>query len=289
MRPCAALLALALLAGAPTRAEEGGAVAPGSGADTEPWADALPELPRIRLELTGRLSRPLRAGARLGRGARGFETAKDAHVPDVPALGLAAELDVQPLEWASVGALYWELDQDGPRRSLHYSGISLDGATFLGGTRLETRVRIRFAELSARYIWRDDGRLRLWFGLGAAWGSFQVQLRGGGLRARGHTQDLFAPSLSYELDARLGRWASLYFTSGIAAAPARFPSIATRFRVGLRWRLSERFELVTGLGVRTGLLGTWQEQIARDATTGHRWGRVRYMTVGLDLGLALRL
>ena len=263
------------------------------------WAEDAPraeqegprELPWLRLELSGRIASPLRGRFKTGedRLADGFLTAKDAHVPNRPALGLNAELDVEVLDWAGVGLVYWGLWQDAPRCSIHYEGLNLNGRRFAGGEPLSARLDAHFAEVSLRYVWVHRPGLRLWFGLGAAWGSLRLALRGAGVRATTRLQALFAPSLCYELAARPLDWLVLYFTSGIAVSPERFPSWASRFRVGLRLRLLPGVELVAGIGLRNLVFGDWRELIRKDVRPGHRWRHARVTNVGLDLGLSFSL
>jgi hypothetical protein len=254
-------------------------------------AEESVELPYVRLELSARGGAPIRAKIKKGRDAevQAFQPSKDAHLPNTPTWGVSGELDVQPLEWASVGILYWELRHDGPRRSIHYEGLSLGGRTFSGRTQLNTRIQIRFAEVSLRYVWKHTPRVRLWFGLGAAWISYRIALRGDRLRATARIEDFLAPSLSYQLEARLGAWATLFFTSGIAVSPQRFPGLTSRLRVGLRWHIAPHLELVTGLGLRNGFLGEFSEQVGKDVRSGHRWRRVRFSALGFDVGLAFTL
>ena len=254
-------------------------------------AESEPELPWLRLELSGRLASPLRAKLKTGedRLAAGFLTARDARVPNRPAWGFNAELDLEVLDWAGVGLVYWGLGQDGPRRALHYEGLNLNARRFAGGTPLSARLEAHFAEVSLRYVWVHRPRLRLWFGLGAAWGSLRLALRGAGLRATTRLQAAFGPSLSYELAARPLDWLVLYFTSGIALSPQRFPSWTSRFRVGLRLRLLPGVELVTGIGLRNLVFGGWREQVGQEVRPGHRWRYARVTSVGLDLGLSFSL
>ena len=94
------------------------------------------ELPRVRLELWAQVLTSLRGKVKKGPEAtvRGFEFARDARIPRLARLGVAAELDLKVFSWASLGAHYQHLFNRGPRRRIHYEGISLNGRSLAGGT-----------------------------------------------------------------------------------------------------------------------------------------------------------
>jgi len=255
---------------------------PGSGG-SEPG-----DLPRVRVELSLRLAAPFRTQVKIGpeRSVHGFEPSKDAHQPNTLALGLALELDVKVVSWASLGLSAWGVEQEGPTRHLHYEGISVGGRLLPGGARAATTQRIAYAELSLRYVWTHTPRVHLWFGIGPAWAEYRIDLDGAGLRARGRAEAVFAPALTYSLAARVNDWISIFLTSGIAVSPTRFPSYVSTYRIGLRWHLGAGLELVTALAGHNGHITSAYELWSDDVREGHRWRSARWNTVGLELGLA---
>jgi hypothetical protein len=255
-------------------------------------AEPAPESrPRLRLELYGRLGPALDGKVKLGREglARAWSLRKDARAASKASWGAGVEVDFEVLDWASVGVSAWELGQFGARRRIHYEGLELDGRAFAGNTRLTTRVQLRFAELSLRYVWRNDDSIRLWFGIGAAWLSTRIALRGDRLRATTRAAEVFAPALTYALEARLGAGFEVYLLSGIALAPQRFPTLTTRLRVGFGYRLLEGLSLRMGLGFQNAFLGEAREQLSKRVRPGHDWRRIRWTSLGLEFGLSFSL
>jgi len=246
---------------------------------------------RLRLEVYGRLGAPLEGKVKLGREgvARAWELGKDARAPARASWGAGAEVDFEVLDWASVGVSAWEVGQFTARRRIHYEGLELDGRAFAGNTRLTTRVQLRYSELSLRYVWRNDASIRLWFGIGAAWLSTRIALRGDRLRATTRSSEVFAPALTYALEARLGAGFEVYLLSGIAVALQRFPSVTTRLRVGLGYRLLEGLSLRLGLGFQNAFLGEAREQLSKRVRPGHDWRRIRWSSLGLELGVSFSL
>lgn len=260
---------------------------PNSKSSSDPEASPT----RVRLELWARLGAPVSGKAKLGRDSqvRGWRFDRDARHPSRPSWGYGAELDVEVFDWASVGVSGWEIVQPSGRRRIHYEGIELDGHAFAGETRLTTRIELRYSEVSLRYVWRNDERVRLWFGIGVAWLSTRLALRGDRVRATTRISEVFAPSLTYALEAKLGAGFEVFLLSGIAFAPQRFPSLTTRFRVGFGYRLVPGVSLRLGVGLRNAFLGEAREQLSKRVRPGHDWRRIRWTSLGAELGVAFSL
>lgn len=246
---------------------------------------------RLRFELYGRGGPPLEGKFKLGREgqARAWHLGKDARAANRASWGAGVEADFEVLDWASVGVSGFELGQEGARRRIHYEGLELDGRSFAGNTRLSTAVQLRYAELSLRYVWRNDAKVRLWFGIGAAWLSTRIALRGDRSRATTRAAEVLAPALTYALEAELGAGFEVYLLSGVAFAPHRFPSVATRLRVGFGYRLVPGVALRLGLGLQNALLGDARELLSKRVRPGHDWRRIRWSSLGLELGLSFSL
>lgn len=248
--------------------------------------------PFLRLELWGRTGPPVDATIKLGREgeATRWKLRHDARRPSAPSWGYGANLDLEVTNWASVGLTGWEIQQPTGRRRIHYEGIDLDGRVFPGDTRLTTRIELQFAELSLRYVWRNDGRVRLWFGIGAAWLSTRLSLRGAnGQRATTRWSNVFAPSLSYSLTARVFESFELFLLSAIAFAPTRFPSLTTRYRLGLGYELTPGFSIRLAVSLRSAFLGETREQLTKRARPGHDGRRIRWNSFGVEFGFAFSL
>lgn len=252
----------------------------------EPEAD----LPRVRLEGTLQATALVSSKVKHGpeRQVHGFEPHKDGHLPIRLEAGWFAQVDVVMWSWASLGAVAWSTHAAGPKRRIHYEGIQLNGRSFAGGDRLKTTIAIRYAEVSLRYLWRRDADVQLWFGIGPAWISYRIALRGDRVRATSRMETVLGPSFTYALAARVKDWLSLFLESGFAVAPShRFPSVVAGTRLGVRLHLGAGVELVLALNNRVGVLSesTQLGNVAR----GHNWRKARFFVLGLELGLGFSL
>lgn len=288
---------------ADARAQEPGAWAQGD--TTDPADSAAPEQPRepsdsrdpraesprVRIELWARGGPPLEGKVKLGREAqaRSWSFREDARIPPRPSYGFAADLDLEVFDWASVGVSAWEVRTSSARRRIHAEGLAVDGRAFGGGERLTTRIELRYAELSLRYLWRNERRVRLWFGIGAAWLSTRIRVEAADRGATTRWAEVFAPSLTYALEARFAERWQVFLLSGIAAAPHRFPSLTTRFRLGLGYELWPGVWARSALSVRSALLGNLSELTSQSVPAGHAWRRLRWLSLGLEAGIAVSL
>lgn len=252
----------------------------------EPDPREDPRHPRLRIELSGRAFAFV-TKVKKGPDAlvQGFSPHKDGHLPGQINLGYSLNVDVRVFSWSSVGAVFTSMHVDGPHRNLHYEGIRLNGRSFPGGARARTSITVRYAELSLRYVWTHSQKVHLWFGIGPAWVSYRIALRGKPLRATGRIEAMLGPAFTYELSGRISELLSIFLNSGFAFAPARMPSYVVNNRLGLRWHLGAGFELTTALTTQSGRLTDSVEAFG-DPRAGHRWRRARWASTAIEVGLA---
>lgn len=312
-----ALVCLALLLALPARADDGPIVLerarrllgldalpgrPDAGLapvqDEEPprtppsvFGEANLPFPRIRLEAYYRVLGPLRTRVKIGRNfiASSWEGFHDAHVPRNATLGWRVVLDARVHDKVAIGVHYTRYGYEAPSRHLHHAGIGLQATRFPGGSQAHSSVDVQVGEVFARYVIKDTPRVRLAVGLGAAWASLRVRLVDEelGLSASGRVETFFAPTISYWFSIKLADAASFFFESlsGLIA-PWRFPSMISEFRIGLRWHLTQRLELVTAASWSGGLISDTDDLWGGKHTLGHRWQRAEWTAIGGDFGLA---
>jgi len=271
-------------------------VAPLSGAwggsglrDVEDETTSTRKLPWLRIELVTRLGPPIDGHVKKGREDVTHKAThvKDARMREVPSWGYAARFDVKVFSWCSIGGDYYAMHETGPRDRIHHRGITIGDRFFPGGSKVRGELTVEMAEISLRYIWREDERVHLWFGIGPAWASYRLTLqsRAPRQRATAHVRTVFAPSLTYMVAARVTDTVSFYYMNGIAVSPIRFPSFFNEFRLGFRFRVGGGLEVVFGFVMRNGLISDTRELWGHSPTGGHNWKRARWTTVGLELGL----
>ena len=260
--------------------------------DAGGWTSAdevIYSVPRFRFELAARAMAVIDTQVKHGPepAAHTIRLRRDLNVPYRVWPGYRALLEVKVQPRFAIGAQYTQVLLDGSRRSIHYRGVSLGRDTFGGDERVATEVGLQFAEGYVRYVIRDDARIRLSVGVGAAWASFRIRLdarRDGS----GRVETFFAPTFNYMFSARLLQHFAIFIESTTAVvAPARFPSFASEVRAGFRFPFGASFELVLA-----GCLNSAQIEDAKDlwggqVTSTHRWEQARWTSIGLDVGISV--
>lgn len=248
-------------------------------------------LPRIRLELWFRGGGL--GGTKFKKGphynARRFDLHKDARVPRIPVFGLRAVAEVRFHEDWSVGAHATGAVLEGPKRRLHYRGISLQGRR-LRPLRARTQVELAFAQAFVRMVFRDDSRIRLSFGAGLAWTTLRIRIRNRLERADGRFQAYLAPTIGYFFSFRLFEHCHIWIESTNALiAPLRFPSYASEARAGLRFPFGPNFELGLGVGLSSAQIEDVRELWGgQEPPDTFRWRRTNWSLVTLELGVSVR-
>ena len=256
----------------------------------EELGEENPSLPRIRLEIW------LRGGGlgstRVKKGpqynAHMIQLHRDTHVPRIPVFGFRAVAEIRFHEDWSLGAHLTAALLKGPKRTLHYRGVSLQGRT-LAPQRSRTSVEMTFAQAFVRRVFRDNARIRLSFGAGVSWISFRLRIRNRDQRSDGRIQDVLAPSIGYFFSFRLFEHLAVWVESTNALiSPMRFPSYATEARAGLRFPFGA-FEFAAGVGVSSAQLEDVRELWGGEKPPAtYRWRRASWTLVTLELGMSVR-
>lgn len=260
--------------------------------DERGWgiSDRNLDYPRIRFEAYLRVTGPIRSRVKHGRErfAGTFETRQDAHLPGTPTLGVRYVLDARISERISFGLHYSRLTVDGPTRAVHYRGIGLQTTRFPGHSRVRTSVDVQVGEAFVRFVIKDTARIRFSIGGGATWASHRVVLSRRDLRADGRAETFFVPSIGTWFSIKVIPIVSFFFESlnGLVA-PWRPASFVSEFRTGLRWHLTDRVELVTGVATSKGQLQDEEDLWGGQRHSRHLWRVASWSAVGGELGLAV--
>ena len=223
-------------------------------------------VPKFRLELWGRLAAMV-PNIRYKKGPEGIahhrRTRRDHHMPGLPLTGYRFILDVKFLTSLLVGIHYDRTVYEGPRRRLHHRGVSIQSRFFPGGLPVRTRIDLQYGEAYLRWVIRDNARIRLAIGLGAAWASARVRIRGQGLRADGRVEEFFAPTISYYAGIYPVPWLGLWLESSTSVVSlTRFPSLASNFRAGLRFPFGPA-ELMLAFSMAAGQIEDLEDRIKK--------------------------
>lgn len=246
--------------------------------------------PRIRMEAYLRFNGPIRSRVKHGRNgiANTWKNLHDAHMPREPVLGYRFVVDARVHARISIGVHYTRLWMEGPLRHIHHTGIGVQATRFPGNRRVRTTIDVQSGEVFARFVIKDTARVRLAVGLAGAWASHRVRLVDEqGNAASGRAETFFAPAISYWFSIKITPRVSFFFESLSALiAPWRFPSMLSEFRIGLRWHLTDRLELVTAAAWSGGQIADADDLWGGKHTPGHRWQRAEWTSVGGDFGVA---
>lgn len=253
--------------------------------------EADPERPRIRLEAVGGVGSPIRSEFKIGpvAFAHTVRPNRDAHLPSGPSLSSYLRLEVRLSDAISVQGWWFRQVQRGPRRHLHYKGVTL-GTTFLpGGTPTRTTLDVQLGGGNVRYLVLNDGTFYLGVGVGVGWGSFRVHFSG---RDAGHAgkrvEEWFGPTIGYRFEFRATSFLSVYLENEFGLiAPARFPSTFTLTRAGLLWHFGEHVGLVTGVQGTNARLEDHKDLWGGRPRPGHTWRQANWQAGGVELGLML--
>ena len=248
-------------------------------------------LPRIRLELWFRGGGL--GGTKFKKGphynAHRFDLHKDTRIPRIPIFGLRAVAEVRFHEDWAIGAHVTGAVLEGPKRRLHYRGVSLQGR-HLSSLRSRTQVEIAFAEAFVRMVFRDDSRIRLSVGAGVAWASMRIRIRNRVERSDGRIQTFLAPSVGYFFTFKLFEHCHIWIESTNALiSPLRFPSYASEARAGLRFPFGPNFEIGLGVGLSSAQIEDVRELWGgQEPPDTFRWRRTNWTLVTLELGVSAR-
>jgi hypothetical protein len=255
------------------------------------WRIGEPNLdyPRIRFEAYLRVTGPIRSRVKHGRNglASTFETLHDGHLPRTPTLGERYVVDARLTEHFSFGAHYQRLAVEGPTRHIHFTGFGLQATRFPGGARARTTVEVQAGDVFVRFVIKDTPRIRFSIGAGAAWISHRVRVSSRDLSADGRAETFLVPTIGYWFSIKVVPIVSFFFesVSGVIA-PWRFGAFASEFRIGLRWHLTERLELVTAGSSSTGQLEDYDDLWGGKRSPRHLWRQAAWSAVGGDFGVA---
>lgn len=285
--------------GSRTTAKAPGGLASLAVPDAEPgedvrWTrpdDQLVDLPRIRLELWGRISTydlvRVKKGPEYNAGR--IHLRRDTRLPRTPALGWRVVADVRfAKDWILGGQVHY-LSLEGNRRQLHYRGIRLQGRN-LRPLPARTKIETWLAEVFLRYVIRDNSRLRFQIGLGVTWVSLRLRVSTRENRADGRVSDVFAPSFGYLIAIELIPPLVVFAESCTALiSPARFPSFVSDLRLGIRVPLGAGFELAWAVTFTTAWIEDYRDLWGPDKrTANHRWRRANWGTTASEFGLIWR-
>jgi len=259
--------------------------------DEDEDSAVAPSLPRIRLELWFRGGGL--GGTKFKKGphynAHRFDLHKDTRIPRIPIFGLRAVAEIRFHEDWAVGFMATGAVLEGPKRRLHYRGVSLQGR-HLRSLRSRTQVEIAFAQVFARMVFRDDSRIRLSVGAGLAWASMRIRIRNRVQRSDGRVQAYLAPSIGYFFTFKLFEHCHIWIESTNALiSPLRFPSYASEARAGLRFPFGPNFELGLGVGLSSAQIEDTRELWGgQEPPDTFRWRRTNWTLVTLELGVSVR-
>jgi hypothetical protein len=251
----------------------------------------LLDLPRIRLELWGLVGAfgTVKVKAGPERNAHLIEVHRDARLPRTPALGWRAVFDVRFHKDWLVGGQVGQLSLEGPRRQLHYRGISIQ-SRYLAPLPARTKIDTWLGEVFVRYVIRDNPRVRFMLGIGVTWTSLRLRVSTRVNRADARIQDVFGPSFGYYLAIEFFPPVIVFLESLTAlVSPLRFPALASDIRAGFRLPLGGGFEL--GLAVAftsvqiedtKDLWGSGKPRL------GHRHRRATWTSLGAEIGISWR-
>lgn len=286
--PVRHLLPLLLVALGPVLAQEPGPLDQGWRARKSHTAEWRP-----RLELAGQLLWLL-PGTKTKQGPAAFahtiHLEKDAHLPIhlVPAWRVLGELQT-PIRLA-FGGEYGSMIVDGPRRHVHYKGLTLGTTFHPGGSQLETRLELQHASAHVRFVIFDDDRLHLSVGSGAAWAGFRL---GTSARQLGHESRrvdvAFGPTINYRVSWRLAEPVSLFLesTTGLLA-PLKLTALYSSLRLGALWHVAEGLCVITALETVSAGLEDHDDRWGGRPTGSHRFEQASWASLGLEVGLQLR-
>lgn len=248
---------------------------------------------RPRLELAGQLLWLL-PGTKTKQGPAAFahtiHLEKDAHLPShlVPAWRVLGELQT-PIRLA-FGGEYGSMVVDGPRRHVHYKGLTLGTTFHPGGSELETRLELQHASAHVRFVIFDDDRLHLSVGSGATWAGFRL---GTSARQLGHESRrvdvAFGPTINYRVSWRLAAPVTLFLenTTGLLA-PLKLTALYTSLRLGALWHVTEGLCVITALENFSADLEDYDDRWGGKPTGSHRFEQASWASLGLEVGFQLR-
>jgi hypothetical protein len=213
-------------------------------------------VPRLRLEAYLRVAPLVNAKVKHGPQAlaHAWSSTREASVPNTPALGQRWLIDLKVHRWLTAGVAWSQLVVEGPRRGIHFRGISHAGVYFAPDSLVATTIDVQTGEAWLRLVVADDDRVRFMIGVGAVWGSVRTTFHRGDLGAGGRVETIFTPTLSYLLAVRLGTLPASVFVESVTApfAPWRFPSLFSETRAGLRIAAGGGVELILSLSFVSG-------------------------------------
>ncbi|MEZ6189200.1 MAG: hypothetical protein R3F62_29890 [Planctomycetota bacterium] len=248
--------------------------------------------PWIRLELLGGVGSPIASEFKVGPVALAHTVRPlhDTHLPHRPSLSSYVRLEVRATDYLAVQGSWFQQIQRGPRRHLHYKGVSVGGVFLPGGTPTRTTLDVQLATGSLRYLVLNDGTFYLGLGIGVAWGSFRVRLSGGDAGSVGkRVEEWFGPTLGYRFVFRAASFLSIYLENELGLiAPARLPATFTTSRIGLLWHFGEHVALVTGFQGTTGRFEDAQDLWGGRPRPGGRFRQASWQAGGGEVGLLLR-
>jgi hypothetical protein len=271
-----------------------GPARPAGAEDEEPWTGRLdPDKPgpggaTLRLELSGRMvwltASKLKEGP--NRDVHTAHPRHDTDLPGIPQYGIRGLFDLKLADRWLLGGFYTHLFVHSERRATR-KDLALDTGRVFKGEKGRTLIDVQLAELFLRYVVLDEHRLRLSFGLGAAYGSFRLRFDDAGY-AEGRVQEYFL-SINYTVQFKVAGPLNLYIESMFGfLAPHSLLSYVSEFRAGARIDLFPGMQLILAGTSMTGQVQEYLDVWGGKRTQGHRFRKASWSIQGLEIGVAYR-